>query len=315
MPVKRPITQAWLAAALVLLASPTLAVAARPNIVLILADDLGGTIGGQGIPTPNISALAASGVTFEAAYASPLCTPSRAKLLSGRQEQALGIYRNTTTPEAAVTYGLPVGIPTIADVLGELGYATGIFGKWHLGSLAPFSPLARGFGEGHYVLRSDAPFLPPNDPNNPFYHDGVQVTETRPTTAAFAAEAAAFIHRHAAEPFFAYVPFTATHSPYACTAAQMARVPASVTAKRRPFACVLIGLDDAVGVITRQLRDDGLDRRTILVFLGDNGCVGPGCIDGVLRGGKGTKYEGGCTGAVRARLAGHASAAQGSGPD
>src|SRR3954464_8013220 len=126
MPVKRPITQAWLPPPPVLLASPPRAVAARPNIVMVLADDLGGTIGGQGIPTPNISTLAASGVTFEAAYASPLCTPSRAKLLSGRQEQALGIYRNTTTPEAAATYGLPVGVPTIADALGALGYATGI---------------------------------------------------------------------------------------------------------------------------------------------------------------------------------------------
>ena len=143
------------------------------------------------------------------------------------------------------------------------------------------------------MLASDAPYLPPNDPGNPFYHNGVKVTETRPTTAAFAAEAAGFIHRHRAKPFLAYVPFSATHTPYACTADQTARVPASVATKRQLFACVLIGLDDAVGVIIKQIRSDKLESNTIVVFLGDNGCVGSGCLDGGLRAGKGTQYEGG----------------------
>lgn len=132
------------------------AAAAAPNIVLIVADDLGGTIGGQGVATPNISVLAAGGVTFSTAYASPLCVPSRAKILTGRQEHELGVYVNPTGPEIE-TFGLPVGTPTIADVLRGQGYATGIFGKWHLGVQEQFRPLNRGFQEGYYVLRSDAP--------------------------------------------------------------------------------------------------------------------------------------------------------------
>ena len=125
------LARAWLAAWMLLVGS-ALALAAAPNVVLILADDLGGSVGGQGIPTPNISALAAGGVTFTAAYASPLCTPSRAKLLSGRQEQEIGVYQNITTPEQKAKFGLPAGVRTLADALGDLNYATGIFGKWHL---------------------------------------------------------------------------------------------------------------------------------------------------------------------------------------
>src|SRR5262245_39032370 len=126
--IARALLAGWM-----LLVGPTLAIAASPNVVVILADDLGGTVGGQDVPTPNISALAAGGVTFTAAYASPLCTPSRAKLLSGRQEQEIGVYQNITTSEQKAKFGLPVGVRTLADALGALNYATGIFGKWHLG--------------------------------------------------------------------------------------------------------------------------------------------------------------------------------------
>ena len=288
---------------LLLLATPALA--APPNIVLILADELGGTIGGQGVPTPNIAAIAAGGTVFTNAYASPKCVASRAKLLTGRYEQAMGIYGNPKTDLAKATFGLPLLERTLADALRDQHYATGIFGKWHLGDLPQFRPLLRGFEEGHYVLHSDAPYLPPNDPLNPVYHDGLVVQEERYLTTAFGAEAAAFVHRNATRPFFLYAPFTATHGPLQATPELMARVPADVPAERRLFAAVLLGLDDAVGAILAAIRAEDLEAQTIVVFMGDNGCAQKsGCSNGGLRGFKGSSYEAWDTGAAGDLLAG-----------
>jgi arylsulfatase A-like enzyme len=279
-------------AALLFLAAP--AAAAPPNIVLIVADDLGGSFAGQGVPTPNISAIGSNGAVFTNAYASPACVPSRAKLMTGRQEQAMGIYANLATDLGMVTHGLPTTERTIADHLRALGYATGIFGKWHLGQLPQFRPLSRGFREGHYVLASGSGYLPPADSQDPFYHNGSVVQETRYSTTAFGQEAAAFIRRNASRPFFLYAPFTAPHEPLEATAALMARVPADIPARRRPFVAVLLGLDDAVGAILAVLREKGLERQTIVVFMGDNGCrLLAGCLSPGLRGAKGSQYEGG----------------------
>lgn len=273
---------------------PTDVNAAPPNVVLIVADDLGGPFAGQGVPTPNIAAIGQAGAVFTQAYASPACVPSRAKLMTGRQEQAMGIYENPASDLGMATHGLPLGERTMADRLRARGYVTGIVGKWHLGQQPGYRPLDRGFDEGFYVLTGGTGYLPPANPDDPYYRNGRIVAEKRYGTTAFGEEAAAFIRRNATRPFFLYAPFTAVHEPLEATPALLARVPSNVPSSRRPFAAVLIGLDDAVGLILDALRAKGLTQRTIVAFMGDNGCHRTtGCLAPGLRGGKGSNYEGG----------------------
>ena len=137
----------------ILSASTLLADDRPPNVLVIVADDLGyGELGAQGnkqVPTPNIDSIAASGVRFTSGYVScPVCAPTRAGLLTGRYQQRFGLELNPG-PEgkAAGDYGLPREEKTLAERLEERGYATGMFGKWHLGYLPAFQPLKRGFDE------------------------------------------------------------------------------------------------------------------------------------------------------------------------
>src|SRR5690349_16224192 len=138
------------------LAVPTLALAAPPNFVVILADDLGyGEVGARhvgDVPTPNIDAIARAGVTFTDGYATaPLCVPSRAGLLTGRYQQEFGVYGNPPDPYPA-SFGLPSGQRTLAEALQARGYATGIVGKWHLGVKPADNPLSHGFDEFFGVM-------------------------------------------------------------------------------------------------------------------------------------------------------------------
>ena len=269
--------------------------AAKPNILFIVADDLGyADVGFQGckdIPTPNLDALATSGVRFTSGYVSgPYCSPTRAGLMTGRYQTRFGHEFNPGGSD-----GLPLSETTIADRLKAAGYATGLVGKWHLGSLPQFHPQKRGFDEffgflggAHDYFRS-AGILRGTEP----------VKDLDYTTDAFGREAVAFIERHKAEPWFLYLAFNAVHTPMQATDDRLAKFPGIEDKQRRTYDAMTLALDDAVGTVRRKLADAGLEQDTLVLFISDNG--GPtmpgttinGSRNTPLRGSKRTTLEGG----------------------
>ena len=297
----------------------TAAAAERPNIVLIVADDLGwGELGCQGnreIPTPNIDALAAAGVRFTNAYVTaPICSPSRAGFLTGRYQQRFGHEFNTggatTSPP---NFGLALTEKTLGDRLKPAGYATGWFGKSHLGYAPQFHPLRRGFDEFYGFLASHHDYLD-GEPEeaNPIYRGTEPVAHYDYTTEAFAREAIAFIDRHQDSPWFVYLPFNAVHLPLQATEKYLSRFKAIADPKRRTFAAMLSALDDAVGAVLAKVHTSGTDENTLVIFISDNG--GPTSVttssNGALRGGKGNLWEGGIREPFILRWPGHLPASR-----
>jgi arylsulfatase B len=285
-----------------------------PNIIVILADDLGyadlGCQGCKDIPTPHIDSLAKNGIRFTDGYvSSPYCSPSRAGLLTGRYQQRFGHEFNT--PGRSKDVGLPLTEKTLADRLKAAGYATGIVGKWHLGAGSQFHPLRRGFDEffgfaheGHFyvgpghkgdVTSSLRPKEPDYDKLNPILRGTEPVEEPDYLTEAFTREAIAFIAKHRDRPFFLYLAYNAVHSPMQALPKYLehfARIPDK---KRRVFAAMLAALDDGVGAVLKALRDAHIEENTLIFFLSDNG--GPTAelttSNHPLRGYKGQCLEGG----------------------
>src|SRR5262245_45739766 len=329
---------AWLALELACWAAPP----TRPNIVLLIADDLGygelGCYGGREIPTPNLDALATGGVRFTNGYVTaPFCAASRAGLLTGRYQTRFGFEFNPIgAKNAEPQIGLPASERTIAGRLSDAGFATALIGKWHLGGTAEFHPQRRGFDEffgflheGHYYVpppwtgvttwlrRTALPDggegrwtspdgrivwtthmghgEPPYDADNPILRGSQPLDERASLTDAFAREACAFIERQKAQPFFLVVAFNAVHSPLQADDAHLARFAHIPDIHRRIFAALLSHLDDAVGQVIAKLHAVGLDEKTLVVFLSDNG--GPTreltSSNAPLRGGKGELSEGG----------------------
>jgi arylsulfatase A-like enzyme len=290
--------------------------ARKPNIVVILADDLGyGELSCQGnpqIPTPHIDSIASNGVRFTSGYVSaPFCAPSRAGLMTGRYQTRFGHERNVVGEKNRdPNVGLPLTEETMASLLKRAGYATGGFGKWHLGATPKFHPQRRGFDEyfgflheGHFYFPPPykggttrlRPNEPPYDDENPIRRGSDPVEEKQYLTEAIAREATDFIDRHATHPFFLYVPFNAVHSPMQATTEQMKRFNGIGDEHRQVFAAMLSAMDDAVGAILKRLRDRNLEQDTLVFFLSDNG--GPTAeltsSNKPLRGGKGQLWEGG----------------------
>ena len=186
--------------------------AERPNILFILADDLGSSdVGWRGseIKTPNLDKLALSGARLEQFYVQPVCSPTRAALLTGRYPMRHGLQVGVVRPWAQ--YGLPFEERTLAQALKEAGYVTGIFGKWHLGHFAPeYLPMRRGFDRqyGHYNGALDY-FEHTRDGGFDWHRDDKVCRDEGYSTHLLAEEATKFIRDHdGAKPFFAYVPFT-----------------------------------------------------------------------------------------------------------
>ena len=274
----------------------------RPNILLIIADDLGyGDLSCQGnpqIPTPHIDSIAKHGVRFTNGYVSgPYCSPTRAGLMTGRYQQRFGHEFNPGPSEQAVpNFGLPLSETTIADRLKAAGYVTGMFGKWHLGYQPPFHPQRRGFDEffgfpggAHSYLDASA------DPRNPIQRGTTPVPREEYLTDAFARETVAFIERHQRVPWFAYLPFNAVHTPMHATEKYLSRFAHIAEPNRRAFAAMLAAMDDGVGRVLTKLRELKLEENTLIFFISDNG--GPTAantsVNGPLRGFKAQTWEGG----------------------
>jgi len=287
----------FLAALLLGSAAPQDAQPSRPNILILLADDLGyadvGFHGCKDIPTPNLDAIAAGGVRCSNGYVSgPYCSPTRAGLLTGRYQQRFGHEFNP----AGGGQGLPLSETTLADRLKAAGYATGLVGKWHLGSQAPFHPQKRGFDEFFGFLGGARTYLP----GKPGLLRGTEAVEEKEyLTDAFAREAVSFIDRRKEKPFLLYLAFNAVHTPMDATDERLKRFEAIENKQRRTYAAMLSAMDDAVGKVMEKIRSAGLEEKTLVFFFSDNG--GPtmqgttinGSRNDPLRGSKRQTLEGG----------------------
>ncbi|MFP6764647.1 MAG: sulfatase [Planctomycetaceae bacterium] len=252
-----------------------------PNLVLILADDLGyadtGAYGSRAIPTPHIDALAKTGVKFTAAYVTAgTCSPSRAGLMSGRYQQRFGFEFNTSG--GAITHrlhrGLAPGVITLPDVLRRAGYATGMFGKWHLGTQPQFHPQVRGFDEFYGFLAGAHSFFPVSQEqpiHSTLLRGNKPLKEPAYLTDAIAREAIRFIDSRAGQPFFAYIPFNAVHTPIQATRKYQDRFRNIQNETRRDYYAMTSALDDAVGAIVAAIERNQLTDTTLVIFLNDNG--------------------------------------------
>jgi len=278
------------------------AAAEKPNILVIVADDLGyGELSIQGnpqIPTPNIDSLAKSGVRFTSGYVSgPYCSPTRAGLMTGRYQQRFGHEFNPGPAQSAGTaVGLSLKEKTIGNYLKEAGYTTGWFGKSHLGYEPQFHPLKRGFDEFFgFPGGAHDYFDAAGDSRNPILRGTTPVKKLDYTTETFGRETVAFIENHHGAPWFIYLPFNAVHAPLQSPDKYLARFPNITERKRLTFAAMLSAMDDAVGAVLAKLREHRLEENTLIFFFSDNG--GPTASttsgNGLLRGFKSQTWEGG----------------------
>jgi arylsulfatase A-like enzyme len=281
--------------------------ARKPNILLILADDLGyGDVGVHGckdIPTPHIDALARSGVRFSSGYVTaPLCGPTRAALMTGRHQCRFGHEFNPpaiTEPNPA-KLALDLRETTVADRLKRAGYVTGALGKWHLGEAEAYHPLSRGFDEFFGFTGGAHSYFKANDKRYGPIVRGRQPVELRGyLTDVLADEATDFLQRHHAEPFFLYLSFNAVHTPMDAPADALAKFAFINNLLRRAYAGMTWKMDQAVGKVMAKLHELELTDDTLVFFLSDNG--GPlvrgaaknGSSNPPLRGGKTQLLEGG----------------------
>jgi len=269
----------------------------KPNIVIIFADDMGygdmGCLGHPTIATPNLDKMAAEGIKLTQFYsAASVCTPSRAALLTGRLPIRSGMCsskRRVLFPNSAG--GLPKSEITIAMALKSAGYATACIGKWHLGHLQQFLPNQRGFDYYYGIPYSNDMRPTPLIENNKTIEEPAnQKTLTRRYTQ----KAVQFIQKNKSKPFFLYFPHTFPHIPLFASAAFKDK------SMRGLYGDVIEELDWSVGVILDTLRKNHLAENTLVIFTSDNGPWLPkklnGGSAGLLRGGKGSTWEGGRTG-------------------
>jgi len=290
-----PALSAWAAA--------PAAAADKPNVIVIVGDDMGyadiGVHGCREIPTPHIDSLAQHGVRCTSGYVSgPYCSPTRAGLLTGRYQTRFGHEFN---PGPAGTddndkKGLSLKETTLPDRMKAAGYATGMVGKWHLGSAPEFHPLKRGFGEFYGFLGGAHTYFPQNrKAGDDVYRGTESANEKEYLTDAFAREAVSFVDRHKAEPFFLYLSFNAVHSPMEATDKYLTRFADVADPKRRAYCAMMSAMDDAIGRLLAKLETDQLTENTLIFFISDNG--GPTAansgLNTPLRGFKATTWEGG----------------------
>lgn len=271
----------------------------RPNILVLLADDLGyadvGFAGAKEIKTPNLDRLAAAGARLDHYYVQPLCSPTRAAFLTGRYPMRYGLQVGVLRPYEQ--RGLPVAERLLPQGLKAAGYATAIVGKWHLGhNLPQYLPLVRGFDHhyGHYNGEIDY-FEHHRMGGFDWHRDGKEARDEGYSTHLLAKEAVRLIEGYSsAQPFFLYVPFNGVHAPFQVPG-DYKKPYAHLPEPRRSYAGMIAAMDEAVGQIHRALERRGLASNTLILFSSDNGGPAPGKVtdNSPFRGGKGGVYEGG----------------------
>jgi len=277
-----------------------------PNFILIVADDLGfadlSINGSLQIQTPNIDQIAKNGVRFQEGYVSaPVCSPSRAGLITGRNQVHFGHETNLSNPKGynPQYMGLPITERTIADYLNPLGYVNGLIGKWHLGYEDHFHPINRGFDEfwgftggGHDYFTSKPKGKGYKAPLESNYKNPQKITYI---TDDIGDESVGFIKRHKDDPFFLFASFNAPHTPLQATEDDLNLFSHIKNERRRTYLAMVHRLDQNVGKILKEVQNQGLHKNTIIVFISDNG--GPvhynNSVNAPYNGQKGILLEGG----------------------
>ena len=278
-----------------------------PNILIILADDLGyadvGVHGCEEFPTPNIDELAARGVRFTEGYSShPFCSPMRAGLMAARYQHRFGYVSNVAYDPYNTRIGLPVKEQTIAQRLKDVGYQTGMSGKWHLGASHMHHPLRRGFddffgflGGGHQYFAVDLTKAMAEGYYQPLDRNGKPEDLNGYITDVLTDHAVEFILAERARPFFYYLAFNAPHGPLQAPQEVIDKFPAIQDLKRRKYAAMVYQMDVGIGRVLAALDKKQIRNHTLVFFLSDNG--GPTFANASrndpLRGDKGDVYEGG----------------------
>jgi arylsulfatase A len=307
---------AILCALCVLCGSSASAVAAeKPNFIVILADDLGygdlGCYGAKDVATPHLDRMAQEGVKFTSFYAAPVCSPTRASLMTGSIAQRVGIG-GVLFPRN--NHGLNPDEKTLPELLKEKSYATAIIGKWHLGNQDLFQPLNHGFDTWYGTPASNSQGFDPaikkfapdcvfrdgytresilklKEAPGPLVRDNVVIevpADQTQFTQRYTREAVRFITAHKDKPFFLYLPHNMVHIPLHASADFAGK------SQRGIYGDAIQELDWSAGEILKSLKELGLDDKTLVIFVSDNGPhLGGGASAGPLRGEKGTCFEGG----------------------
>ena len=299
----------------------------KPNILFILADDLGWKdVGfhGSDIRTPTIDQLAAAGAKLETFYAEPMCTPTRAALMTGRYPWRYGLQ--TAVIAAGQTYGLPTDEWLLPQALKEAGYKTAIVGKWHLGhGSMKYWPLQRGFDHQYGPLIGEIDYFTHQaDGVVDWYRNNKRVVEKGYSTTLLGNDAVRLIDSHnPMEPLFLYLAFNAAHTPYQAPPAYLEQYKAIADPSRRAYAGSITAMDDQIARVLKALDRKKMLENTLVIFQSDNGGTRNAmfsgaiadvskmkipCDNGPYREGKGTLYEGGTRVVALASWAGHIKA-------
>ena len=315
--------RAWLLALCCMLCAQ-LSFAEKPNVIIMVADDLGwadvGYHGGD-IDTPSLDALAREGVQLDRFYTTPICSPTRAALMTGRNPMRLGVAYGVILPWD--TIGIDPAERFLPEAFLEAGYQTAMVGKWHLGhAQQTYHPNNRGFEHFYGHLHTEVGYFPPfaNQGGKDFQVNGVSIEGDGYETFLLADEASRYIReRDPEKPFFLYMPFLAPHTPldappelitkyqdietelpparsYHTDGTREAAKQRGMPSARPMYAAVVDAMDQAIGQVLSTLDEQGISENTLLLFMSDNGgaaySVG-GADNAPLRGGKGEVFEGG----------------------
>jgi len=273
--------------------------AGKPNILIIVADDLGyadvGFNGGTTIRTPNLDKLASTGVKLADFRACPMCSPTRAGLMTGRWPLRFGVMRSVVPPWS--TNGVPAAEQTLAELLAPAGYETrGIVGKWHLGHASKdMLPLGQGFTSfyGHYNGAIDY-WDHTREGETDWHRDHETVKEEGYSTDLLGAAAAGFIRNAPrGKPWLLYLPFNAPHSPFQAKKEDLEKYPQLKMADKRAFAAMVDCMDQAIGKVLAAVEQRPDAANTLILFFSDNGGVARVSSNAPWRGAKLTVYEGG----------------------
>jgi len=279
----------------------------KPNIILIMADDLGyggiGCYGNENIKTPNLDLLASEGLRFTDFHSNgPVCTPTRAALLTGQYQQRSGmegvIYVNGETRKV----GMDTTVTTIADILKNYGYETGIFGKWHLGYKKIFNPVNNGFNKFIGYISGNIDYHSHYDNAGIFdwYHNLDSIHENGYVTDLITHHSIEFIIRNQENPFFMFISHEAPHVPFQGRTDPGFRFPKKefsyygpVEDRERAYKEMVEVMDEGIGLVINTLKETNLLDRTLVIFISDNGGLKGYGDNGILKGAKTTLYEGG----------------------